>query len=84
MGLVDPDYKCIWIDAGGFGHMSHSQIFNTSELKECTLNGTTGWPPPDKLPNDDKVTTYFILGDDIFALRAYLMNSYSTRLKSKI
>ena len=43
--------------------------FNNSELKECILNGTIGWPPPDKLPNDEKVTPYFILEDDIFALR---------------
>ena len=63
--------------------MSDSQIFNDSELKECILNGSIGWPQPDKLPNDDKVTPYFILGDDIFALRIYLMKPYSTRFMSK-
>ena len=83
MGLIDADYKFIWIGTGGFGPMSDSQIFNDSELKECIVIGTIGWPPPDKFPNDDKVTPYFILGDDIFAVRAYHMKPYSARFLSK-
>ena len=84
MGLVDPDYKFIWIDTGGFSHLSDSQIFHDSELNECILNVTIGWPPPDKLPGDDKVTPYFTLGNDIFALHTYLSKPlYLTRFFSK-
>lgn len=79
LGMVDADYKFLWADTGGFGHMSDSQLFNESQLKECILDGSIGFPPADKLPNDDNDTPYFILGDDIFALRTYLMKPYSQR-----
>ena len=28
MALVDADYKFLWVDVGGMGHMSDAQIFN--------------------------------------------------------
>ena len=79
MGLVDADYKFLWIDVGGHGHMSDAQIFNYSELKECLADGTIGLPAADHLPNDDKDTPYIFLGDDAFGLRTYMMKPYSQR-----
>ncbi|XP_052218151.1 uncharacterized protein LOC127835753 [Dreissena polymorpha] len=34
LALVDAEYKIIWIELGGKGHMSDSQIFTNSELFE--------------------------------------------------
>ena len=73
MDLVDPDYKFMYIDRGDFGNMSDSQIFKNSELKECILNGTIGWPQPAKLLKNDRVILSFILGGDIFARCTYLI-----------
>ena len=36
-------------------------------------NGTIGFPDPEPMPNDDRNTPYFILGDDAFGLRTYLI-----------
>ena len=79
LALVDADYKFIWVDVGAMGHMSDAQIFNTSELKECFENGTINIPPPEPMPNDDRPIPYFMLADDAFALRTYLMKPYSKR-----
>jgi len=76
MALVDAEYKFMWIYVGGLGSQSDAQIYNQSELKEC-LGGSIGLPPPSPLPNDGH--SYFLLGDDAFGLRPYIMKHYSGR-----
>ena len=83
MGLVDSDYKYLWNDVGGYGHMSDVQLFNASELKECLEDNSIGFPLADPLPNDDRPTPYYILGDDAFGLRTYLMKPHAQRQLTK-
>ena len=77
--LAGADYKFIWIDTGGEGHQSDEQLFGASELKECIGENTINFPDSDPLPNDDMDTPYYILGDDPFPLRTFVMTTYGRR-----
>ncbi len=79
MALVDADYKFLWVDVGANGSASDAQVFNDSQLKEAIEDGTMKFPEDDALPGDDRPMPYFIIGDDAFALRTWMMKPYSTR-----
>ena len=64
LGLVDAEYKF---------------IFNTSERLEALEGDTLGLPPPEVLPGDDRPIPYFLIGDDAFALKTWMMKPFSAR-----
>ncbi len=73
---VDTDYKFIRADVGSNGAASDAKIFADSELKEAIEANVIGFPHADPLPNDDRDTPYFIIGDDAFSLRMWMMKPY--------
>jgi len=79
LGLVDAEYKFIWIDVGANGSTSDCAVFNSSELLEALEGETLGLPPPEVLPGDDRPIPYFLIGDDAFALKTWMMKPFSTR-----
>ena len=48
-------------------------------MKAVIENGTIGFPATDPLPNDDIPMSYFIIGDDDFPLRTWLIKPFSRR-----
>ena len=83
LALVDASYKFLWVNVGSNGASSDAGIFNRSTLEPALRQGTLGLPPPAPMPNDDQDTPYFIVGDDAFPLRTYLMKPYSHRYMSR-
>ena len=79
LALVDANYKFLWADVGRRGSASDAQIYNESELKEATEDGSIGLPDPEPLPYDNANVPYYWLADDVFGLRSTLMKPYSHR-----
>jgi hypothetical protein len=79
MALCDADYKFVWVDAGTNGSISDAQLFNDCELRQAIEDGSIEFPAAEPLPLDDKNMPYFILGDNAFPLRTWLMNPFSRR-----
>ena len=79
LALVDADYKFLWVDVGANGSTSDCAVFNQSELKPELENGTLGLPPPTALVGDDTLIPHFVIGDDAFPLRPWMMKPYSSR-----
>ena len=79
MALVDADYKFLWVDVGSNGCAGDAQVFNCGQLREAIETESLNFPPPEPLPNDDKDMPYFIIGDDAFALKKWMMKPFSLK-----
>ena len=79
LALVDGQYKFGWVDVGRAGSCSDAQIFNTRHLKRKIDDGSIGFPDPAPITQGGRDVPYFILADDTFALKTWLMNPYGRR-----
>ena len=79
LGVVDADYKFTWVDVGANGSTSDCAVFNNSDLKASLENNTLGLPPPKEFPGDTEPIPYFLIGDDAFPLRKWMMKPFSSR-----
>ncbi|KAL8572466.1 hypothetical protein ACOMHN_005612 [Nucella lapillus] len=83
LAVVDSDYKFLWVETGGKGHMSDAQLFLESNVKARLDAGTMqGLPRPRPLtehPDDTTDVPYFFVADDAFALKPYCMKPYGRR-----
>ena len=77
LALVDGDYKFLWVDLGAAGSSSDAQIFKHSDLRHEIEDGTIGFPESQSLVDDGPKVNYFILGDNAFHLKLWLMKPCS-------
>ena len=67
------------MDVGTNGSSSDAQIFNDCDLRSGIIDGTLDVPDAEPLPGDDRDMPYFLIGDDAFSLRTWLMKLFSAR-----
>ena len=83
LALVDGQYKFRWVDVGTAGSCSADQIFNTRHLKRKIDDGSIGLPDPGPITQGGRDVPYFILADDAFALKTWLMKPYGRRMLTR-
>jgi len=76
MGLVDADYKFIYIDVGCNGRISDGGVFRNGHLSKALEQNTLKVPPAEILPQSEKRLPFVVVGDDAFPLKNYLMKPY--------
>ena len=81
LALVDGQYKFRWVDVGTAGSCSDAQIFNASHLKRKIDDG---FPDPVPITQGGRDVPYFILADDAFALKTWLMKPYGRRMLTRV
>ena len=79
LALVDSDYKFLWADVGSNGSSSDCGVFNVSPLRAALESGDIGFPAPSPMTNEDKDTPFFLVGEDAFPLRTWMMKPFSHR-----
>ena len=83
LALVDGQYKFRWVYAGIARSCSDAQIFNACQLKRKIDDGSIGFPYPAPITQGGRDVPYFILADDAFALKTWLMKSYGKRMRGE-
>ena len=79
MALVDANYQFLYVDMGSNGAGSDGGVFARTDLRKTLEDGSLGIPPPEALPNGDRDMPYFIVGDEAFPLRTWLMKPIPQR-----
>ena len=81
LALVDYKYNFTFIDVGAVGAESDAGVFAHSRLYQLFNNTTANLPPAEPLPDDANGPdiNYFMIGDDAFALKGWLLKGYPNR-----
>ena len=79
LAVVDAQYRFLWADVGANGSASDAGVFNNSALRPALEENRLGFPPPEPLRGDDRDMPFFLVGDDAFPLRSWMMKPYSRR-----
>ena len=78
LALVDGDYKFLWLDMGAAGSTSDAQIFKHADIRHKIEDGSIGFPDSESYGIGETKVNFFILGDDAFHLKLWLMRPYSS------
>ncbi|XP_055845807.1 uncharacterized protein LOC129911851 [Episyrphus balteatus] len=77
LAVCNANYTFTVVDVGTYGsQQNQGKDFTDSTFGKMIFSNNLQLPPPEKLPNSDKVVPYFFVGDDAFPLRMNLLRPY--------
>lgn len=79
LGLVDAEYRFLFVDIGKNGRMHDASIFRESPLAIQLYSQTLNLPLPSLLPEYYIHLPYVIIADDVFPLKVNIMKPYPGR-----
>jgi hypothetical protein len=81
MALVDANYKFIYVECGYNGASSDGGVFSQTDLQEALEDRSINLPKAAPLPGvtDNTDVPYFIVGDEAFPLKNWLMKPLPQR-----
>ncbi len=83
MALCDSDYKLIYVDIDAYGQENDAGIFESSKLEINFERNLYRLLPLTALLDTNIRLPYFVIGDDIYLLKSYLMKPFPGRGLSK-
>lgn len=79
MALVDANYRFIYINVGAAGAGSDGGVFANTDLRRLIEAEDLGIPDPEPLPGAAENIPYYIVADEAFPLRTWLMKPIPRR-----
>ena len=81
LAVCDARYNFILVDVGQFGSNNDSGVLANSSMGRRFENGTIGLPDPEyKRGYTNGLLPYYLVGDEIFALKPWMMRPYPGKL----
>lgn len=77
MAMCDASYRFLYVNIGGFGRENDAAIFSSSDLYDRLDNNSLNLPPPANINGFE--LPYVVVGDEIFALKQWLLKPYPGR-----
>ncbi|KAK2702388.1 hypothetical protein QYM36_019002 [Artemia franciscana] len=76
MAVCDADYKFTFVDIGAPGSRSDGGVFSDTQFARDLDSGAFRLPPDAFLPGSTTMFPNFIVGDEAFPLKSYIMRPY--------
>ena len=77
LAVCDARYTFTLVDAGQYGSNNDSGVLKNSDFGKSFDNGMFDYPPPEEIPGCSlPKAPYFLVGDEIFPLKDWLMRPY--------
>jgi hypothetical protein len=83
LGLVDANYKFVYVDVGASGRAGDAGVISESSLKEALENDLLDVPPPACVQGMPHPLHFHIVADDAFPLSNTIMKPYPHRKLDK-
>ena len=79
LGLVDADYKFIYVDIWCNGQISDGRVFRNSTLSSALKENKLNIPRPRIVGDRENLLPYVVVADDTLPLQQHIMKPYSSR-----
>ena len=76
LAICDAKYCFTFIDIGQYGSSNDSGVLKLSHMGKCFEDNSLNVPEGSKIPGMDMELPYFLVGDEIFPLKTWLMRPY--------
>lgn len=77
MAVAHSRYKFLYVDVGAEGGAGDRGTWAKCSLHDAIEQNRVGFPEDSTLPNDDTPIPFYIVADDAFALKTWLIKPYS-------
>ena len=75
MAICDAKYRFLWVDIGSYGRDNDAAVFGRSDISCAFEKGQAGLPAASAV-TDTVMLPYYLVDDEIFPLRQWLMKPY--------
>ena len=83
MALVDARYRFLYATCGDYGSTSDGGVFDRTDLKQALSDNSINLPKPEPVVPGQRPLPYFIVGDEAFPLKTWLMKPLPQRGMSR-